>query len=117
MGRWGGVVERCGVNGGDLGVEPRRRKIEKTRMKLFGEGQDRGGGVGGGEAGRGEGVGVGWGGVMALINKCRQRLDSKEGRPTQSGMAGTKEKWAGTIDSKVPHSAEWKSVQTHTQPT
>lgn len=28
------------MNAGDLGVGPRRRKIEKTRMKLFGEGQD-----------------------------------------------------------------------------
>lgn len=38
-----------GVNAGDLGVGPRRRKIEKTRMKLFGEGQN--GVVGGGRGG------------------------------------------------------------------
>lgn len=49
--------------------------------------------------------GGGWS-VMALINKCRQRLHSKEGRPSGSRMAGAEEKWAGTIGTKVFYSAE-----------
>lgn len=48
---------------------------------------------------------------MALINKCRQRLDSKEGRPNRSRIVGAEDKWAGTIDIKVSYSAKWESTQ------
>lgn len=84
-----GAERGCGVNAGDLGVGPRRGKIEKTRMKLFVEGQDGGGMVGEGLAEwKAEGGGGRRRGVMALINKCRQRLDSKEGRPNRSRIVG-----------------------------
>lgn len=49
---------------------------------------------------------------MALINKCQQRLHSKEGRPNRSRIIGAEEKWAGTIDIKVSYSAKWERKHT-----